>query len=232
MSSTVYECRKIPEAKGPCGVRFPGGIVIESMPNIGDGDWERGIALFRAMTPALAALAPVFALIGAVLGLKKFVEAFTSFPPDPGDLAEGIDEFLTNVNKLVAVAPPVSVPLLVKDLLTCIVSFLSGVIGVLQELQIQQQRIDAARQKSVDMNLPDLEEMADCAEENLELYLEHVAATMGSLGTLFAVLQSFADVAGLDLPGVDFDVSGGIDDALDKLGEIVFTLSDILEALP
>lgn len=227
-------CIKVPPASAPCKVRFPGGIIIEAMNSPGDGDFERGLALFRAMSPALAALAPVFSLIGALLGLKKFVSAFTSFPPDVGELADGIDEFLTNVNKLIAIAPQVSVPLLIKDLLTCMINFLGGIISVLLEVQRKQQQIELAKQRAIDLNLPELDDLMDCAEDNLSLYLQHVAFTMGSFTTIYGILQTFADAAGIGelLGDVDFSVSGDLDTVIDKLSDIVMTLQDILNSIP
>lgn len=215
-------------------MRFPGGGVIDAMNAPGDGDFERGLNVFRAMTPALAALAPVFALIQAVLAVKDFVDAFTSFPPDFVKLVAAIDKFSVSVQKLVAIAPPVSVPLLIKDLLTCMVSFLGGVVSLLLEVQRQQQRIDAARARGIDLNLPEIEDLMDCAQENITLYLQHIAFSMGSIATLWGVIQVLADAAGMGdlIPSLDFDVSGDLDSVIDKLSEIIMRLQEILGALP
>jgi hypothetical protein len=202
------------------------------MPNPGDDDFDRGVSLFRAMTPALAALAPVFTLVEAMLAIKKFIDVFTSFPPNPVDLAQAISDAGKAIQKLVGMVPAVSVPLLIKDLLTCMISFLSGVLQRLLKLQDQIQRIEAARALGIELNLPDLDILMDCAEENVTLYLQHLSASMGSFASLWGILQLFAEIAGLDLPDLDFDVSGDLDTVIDKLSELVIRLQEILEALP
>lgn len=228
-------CVRIPDAKGPCSVTFPGGVAIEAMNAPGEGDFERGLALFRAMTPALAALAPVFTIIEAVMGLKKFVEAFTSFPPDLTLLAEGVEEFTKAVQKLTKIAPPVSVPFLIKDLLTCMISFLAGMLTLLQEVQRQKALIDAARARGIELDVPEMEDLLDCAEQNVTEYLEHVAFSMGSMSNLYAVMQSLADAAGIGdlLPGLDFAVADSdLDASIDRLSDFVLRLQEVLEAIP
>lgn len=225
-------CVKLPEAKGACSVRFPGGVVIEAMPSLGDGEFERGIALFRAMTPALAGLAPFFTVLQAVLAIVDFCKALATL--NPVDIANALAAFTQAVNKLLAIVPAVSIPLLIKDLLTCMISFLAGVLEKLVALQAQIARIAEARAVGIELNLPEIEVLMQCADDNVELYLEHLSASMGVFGSLWGVIQLFADLAGIGalVPDIVFDTTGDLDEVIESLQALVLKLQEILEALP
>jgi len=214
-------------------IRFPGGSRICASPPgiVGPTEDELAQILMAQVSPALAPLQPIFDLIGALVAVKDFAEAVPQILVDPSALVEATADLVEKVTSLAAILPPLSVPVLIVDLITTLLKYLEGTLAQLQLLVEQQERINAARETAVEEELSELLAGVECAEQQLEGLLESLQDGAGPINNLLEVINAVASLAGL--PEIaPFSISGTISESVEAIEGLVETLTAARDAIP
>jgi hypothetical protein len=224
---------------GPSGlcVTLPGGNVIcAQLPSTMSP--PSGLQLSRQLiaqvNAALAPLAPVFSIIEVLLALKKFADAVPDSlgpPPDPTVLVEAIEELTSKVDKILALVPQLSVPLMVVGIIDAIIQALDGLVSELEALQEQLARIEEAR--LVVAEVPALQCVIDAGELNVATQFSVLEEALGALSPFIELVNAFLDLIGLPplpLPGaMDPDDLAA---SIQVLRDLVTTLQTIRGSIP
>ena len=214
-------------------IRFPGGASVCASPQglVAPPPDELAQILMGQASSALAPLQPIFNLINALVSVKDFAEAVPALLYDPSELVEATQNLIENVTALANILPPLSVPVLVVDLITVLLRYLEGTVEKLEALIEQQAKIESARITAVENGLTELLANVDCAEQQVDELLENLQTGSGPIGSLIVTINSLGALAGL--PEISFgDLSGDASETLDQISGLVATLTAIRDAIP
>lgn len=192
-------------------LNFPGGVTI--VPPV-TSDIQDALAVSRAMlgqlSTALAPLAPIFNLIKFaqdVLGLATALKDALGPPPDPSKLISAIEKLAVDVDKLVSLAPALSLPVLMKSILHLLISTLVGIRGKMQVLiSVANSIASSAARADVLRGLAggagqfaagQLDLSVECAREGLTAQLQGLTQGLGPLGELLGIINGFTQPIGL-----------------------------------
>lgn len=229
----MTECIDITSYGRQLCIRFPGGASVCASPPgiVAPPPDELAQILMAQASPAMAPLQPIFDLIGAILAVKDVVEAIPSLLVDPTELIEAIAAFVEKVSGLAALLPPVSVPVLIVDIITTILKYIEGLLTSLIALAEQEQRIADARALAIEQDLADLLSWVECSQTQLDDLLENLQGGAGPVNNLLLVVNALGELAGI--PTIEFgDLSGDISETVDQLLVLVETLTAIRDAIP
>lgn len=156
--------------------------------------------LLRLLQPALAPLVPLFNILEAVVAIKNCIEAIPAAlgpPPDPRPIIDCIPTLAEKIQKLLGLLPQVSVPTLVANIIDCIISELRKLRSFIAGLQAQLQRIATIIDKAAELEDPNLQLIAACANERLASTLDDKMKALIVLGRLLGLIKLFMEIAGL-----------------------------------
>lgn len=214
-------------------IRFPGGSRICASPPgiIAPPPDELAQILMGQASTALAPLEPIFNMINTLVAVKDFAEAVPALLFDPSQLVEATESLIENVNALASLAPPLSVPALLIDLLNTILQYLAGIVERLQSLVEQQVRIEEARTQAITNGLTDLLVHVECSEEQVLTILDNIQSSSGPIGSLIVAINSLGSLIGL--PEIAFgDLTGNVSETLDQISDLVTTITVARDAIP
>jgi hypothetical protein len=229
-------CTEVPAAPTPLRVQLPGGITLESMPLsniITTTELNYVQAMMAQLSPALAALQPIFILVDTVIALKDTVQSI------PGLIVGDVDTFLEALNrvvsgvaKLTGMTPAFAVPVLIRDM----VAFLIAVLDVIdaQLNTILQVEAEAAALIDQAATAPeayqaDLLATGQCKEELAATMLEHAVAAMGPVQNLLLIMDLLIDLV-QGIPGMP--EIGDLSGTTEEVKETLAALREALELLP
>lgn len=224
-------CTETPVTEQSLAIRFPGGAVVSSIVPTAGGPTQLEIAkqLLAQASPGMAALQPVFTIIDALLAVKAFAEGVAS---NPFGVADAVTELVAKVDKLAGIVPQLSVPAMIADILTAVVTTLDGVVEVLDLLAAKEAQIATARELAAIAGNEGLLSVADCAEQQVAAELQNLLNGLAPLATLFGLVTLLMQLAGLGAPPA-FAVSGGsISEVRDAINALLVPLNAVRNALP
>lgn len=227
----MADCPTVASSGEPLSVRFPGGVTITaSLPGVQAPSLNLSQQLMAQASGALAPLAPVFNIIGALTALKDFVQALVT---NPFEIADAATDLFEKLGALASLVPALSVPALVLDLLDVILAYLGGVGSTLEALAAQEERIATASAIAERDNLDELRQAVDCADEQLAGVLENLQATAGPVDSLISLINLFVGlVPGLpEIPSLG-DLGDDLSTAAETINDLVETLQSIREKIP
>lgn len=221
--------------QGQC-VRFPGGAELcVQTPLIAPDLFQVAKNLMTQANASLAPLAPVFAIVDAILAVKAAIDAIPDSlgpPPDPTKLAQALPALAEKVAALASLIPQLSVPFLVVDTLDVIILSLRGIVTRLEILLQQKTRIDAAITKATAQGNTALLGITDCAQDVYSKQVEALQQSATPLNSLIGVVNIFMGLAGLEavpsLAALPDDPADGIE----QLSAVVDTLTTLRNAIP
>lgn len=223
--------RPAPAASDRC-ITFPGGIrLCIPDPRLGH-PLSQVEALLKLLSAALMPLQPFFDVLNVIKAIKACIEAVPGLLTDPKKLLEAIVDLLKAFSKLVALFPQVSVPKLVKDILSVVAFFLRALAEELEAFVSQAQRIAEAATLAEDTGLPDLLAEVSCAQDSFSIEMENLNAALGPIAQLLDVVNLLLDLAGLDPIVVDLSGSDDPGQAIQVLNTIATALDDAASAIP
>lgn len=207
-----------------CQVLMPGGLTI-SAPNV-----------LSIMQPALAPLAPLFAIMQAVVQIKVCMEAAVDALAelDPGPLIDCVPGLTRLVDKLLSMLPSASLPKMAVDVLDCALSLLLRTRAALVALQAQAARVVGMVAKAAELQDEYLQALALCKEGQVADSLSDEMKGLVVLGQLLGVVAELLKLAGLDINMPDFEEIAGssLEDAIEPIDDLVQKLQDIRETIP
>ena len=236
----------IPDLKSLCveltvqpqslSVTFPGGASIDAeLPDVGVPDpMELSKQLLAQANAALAPLGPVFNLIDVALALFNAVKAIPDAIShlDPSKITDALPDLANKAARIAAIVPQLSVPLMILGLIDALLAFLGGLSGQLRAIIDQQVRIQKAENRAAELGNAQLQAIADCSKHQVSSQLESLAESVAPVNRLIALINVFAQLAGLgplpDLSSLGTDAAA----ALRALDDTVNALQEIRAALP
>ncbi len=219
-----FLCLEIALLDDPLSLVLPGGITIEAM------------NLIDIVQPALAPFGPVFAIVDAIIAVFNCVKAIPDAlgpPPDPSAIAKCVPELAKKVDKLLALIPVLSVPIMLRRLLELVIQTLKVLRDALLHLKMQLTRITAVIERAKALNDKGLMAIGQCAEANVAIEVANHGKGLGTVGRLLSTIQIFSDLlGGPKIPNLSTLVGKPIDQALKPLDAIVTTLKTVHDAIP
>lgn len=231
----------IPDLKSICveltvqpqnfSVTFPGGASLDAeLPEVGVPDpMEISKQLLAQANAALAPLGPVFNLIDVALALFNTVKAIPDAIShlDPSKITDALPDLANKAARIAAIVPQLSVPLMVLGLIDTLLAFLGGLSGQLRAIIDQQVRIQKAENRAAALGNAQLQAVADCSKHQVSAQLQSLAESVAPVNRLIALINVFAQLAGLgplpDLSNLGTNAAAalqGLDDAVHALQEI------------
>lgn len=222
----------------PC-VTLPGGIKICGQQGLELGDPTSVLRGFLAqINTALAPLGPIFLIIECVLAIKDVIDAIPKLvgpPPDPKAFFDAIAKLVKLIAKLAGLAPQLSIPKMIKEILTVVLLTCLAVKLELQALILQTARVLAAATKGERPGNGKLAEVALCANTNFEAAMANLSASLRPLNNLIGVINLLLDLAQVpkDVRVPEFDHLGqDAAAALDAMNVPIELLQKVLDAIP
>jgi hypothetical protein len=217
-------------------VTFPGGASLDpELPDLGFADpMQLSKQLLAQANAALAPLAPVFNLIDVALALFNAVKAIPDAIShlDPSKISDALPDLAEKAGKLAPLVPQLSVPLMVVGLIDTLLAFLGGLAGQLRALIDQQVRIQRAEDRAAALGNAQLQAVVDCSKHQLSAQLASLAESVAPVNRLIALINVFAQLAGLgplpDLANLGSDAAS----ALRPIEDTVKLLQQIRAAIP
>lgn len=208
-------------------IRFPGGATIQAPTTTLPDPGDVAAKLLSAVNSALAPLMPLFDIVDAVLGVVKVFEAVKSL--NPIAIGSALADFVKLVDKLKQLLPPLSVPLLVKDLVRALRIYVESVRDQVVAIVAQQAKIAVAKEKAA--TTPALGASVLCAETTTTALYASMKTNAGPVNRLLRVVNLLGSVAGLgEIPGLELAANPA--DAVLPLTDLVSKLRGIESAIP
>lgn len=191
-------------------ITFPGPFIlsIPAPPGIDiSAALDYAKQIIASLNAAIAPLTPIFNIIDLLLLLVEFAKAIPDaiISLDPGKLTATIPKLSAKLDKLLAMLPPISIPIFIKAILKVVITFLLGIRAALEAIIAALLEAGAARaraafvlQFSLEASLG-LGAAGDCAEATANANLAGLAQGTAPLNSLLRVIQLFCDLAGLDV---------------------------------
>lgn len=229
-------CVDLTTGTGELCITFPGGTTVCAQFGYELGDPSEIVrSLFAQVNGALAPLTPIFDIIDLAKKLVDCVKAIPDVvgpPPNPQKLEDCLPGLLEALDKLLHLLPPLSVPKLVKDIISAIVMGLLGLKLQLRALIQQSVRILALATKAAKPGNVVLNSILDCAKGNFDAQMQNLNDSIAPLNRLLGVVNLLLELANLPkLPELD-DLGDDPEAALAPLDTAIKTLQAASAALP
>jgi hypothetical protein len=121
---------------------------------------------------------------------------------------------------------------MILGLIDTLLAFLGGLAGQLRAIIDQQVRIQKAENHAAELGNAQLKAVADCSKHQVSAQLQSLAESVAPVNRLIALINVFAQLAGLgplpDLSNVGTDAEA----ALRGLDDTVRALQEIRAAIP
>lgn len=224
----------------PLIVIFPGDVELSfQLPNVDIANpfdlAKQGLAMINT---ALMPLAPIFNIIDAVLALFEVIKAIPDAlgpPPDPTKIIRAINKARIKLEKLLALVPVLSVPIMINGLLHVMIVFVTGLRDELNVMLKFQRSIDLGAERSALLasdpltafGAAQLDISLGCARATLAAQLQGLGQGAAPLNRMIKVVNLFLGLIGLDpLPemgAIGVDLSGAVA-PLDALINVLTTV--------
>jgi hypothetical protein len=184
-----------------CCVTFPGGAQIcAQFPTIPTDNGEAVKQALAQVNSALAPLQPVFNIIDAIIAVFNCVQAIPDAITnlDVTGLVECVPDMVEKVQRLLALIPQLSLPLLLVEVIDCMINALEALKAQLTHIAAEYQRIIAAGLAAAEPGNVALRTIVDCAELDLNAFLEFANAGLDPLNRLIGLVSAFLGILGID----------------------------------
>jgi hypothetical protein len=237
LSDLSAACVEVKVGKQDLCVTFPGGAeMCVQLPSVSIPDpSELSKQLMAQANAALAPLMPIFNIVDVVMALFNCMKAIPDAlgpPPDPSKLAKCMPELAQKASKLLKLVPQLSVPLMVAGLVDVLLAFLEGMRNQLKAVVQAQVKIAQAAARAAELGNVQLTTIVDCANANIEAQVKNLGESAAPVNRLIAIINIFAELAGLPkLPDLT-DLGSDAQQALRALDGVVNTLKQARSAIP
>lgn len=184
--------------------------------------------MFAQLNSAMAPLQPIFNIIDAIVQVLECIKATSTL--DPEEILACIPGLTEKVNKLLALVPQLSIPLMIRDVIKCVVIFLEGLQDQLRSIQEFLNRVLAAELAAAEPGNVGIGLSVDCAKGQIDAQLDYLNETAKPVNRLIGLINFFLDLIGLD----DFcipSIGSVAVDVIDPFLELLQVLIDFLNLL-
>lgn len=229
-------CIQVGNSRNFC-VTLPGGAEICAISGLETGDVAAVVRSFiQHLNTALGPLAPFFNILDfavAVVECVKAVPEAISLPPQPQKLFDCVKGLLEALEKLLALAPPLTIPKMVKGIILVLAETLRGISSELRAMLRQNARLLAAATLAAKPGNVALQSVLDCARNNFDAELANLNASMAPLNRLVGYVNLLLELAQVPQEVPSFDELGeDAASALDTIDPIIHILESIADAIP
>jgi hypothetical protein len=210
------KCVTLQTGLGELCIELPGGAKLCASASVELGD---PLAIARELlAQANTALAPLTPFFNVIDVFKAVLDCITSIPEailtlNPEPIVSCIVNLTKAIDKLLALIPALSIPILAKSLLDALIAGLQGIRAKLVAMIHQAEKLAAAATLAAETGNFQLQLVVDCATGNMDAQLENMNASMAPLNRLIGLLNVLLELAGLPcIPGL-----GGFDELSDAL---------------
>ena len=208
------------------GITFPGGGKLEAAMEDAQMVPRR---LMAQLNPALMPLTPLFDLVDALLLAKKVFDAVKTL--NAAKIAAVLPDFAKAVDKLKALVPQVSIPLMILNIIDALLALIQLLKLDLQAMVDFQLKLDAADLRAAELGSADLAFITLCGRNQLEAALSVFGKKAAPLNRLIGMLNLLGGIAGLpEIPGLS--LSGSASAQLAALDELAAALGRVRAAIP
>lgn len=191
-------------------ISMPGGLKLQAkpsqkIPNPGDLVAD----LLASFNAALVPLQPIFDIIDILLIVVKVFDAVKSL--NPIKIAEELVGLIKKVDVVAQFVPPLSIPIMIRDLLDVLLVFLAGLKAALTVMLSAQLKMDAATAKADALEAsgdPAAIEIAaqlrasiSCGQANLDAMFAAQGNSAKPLNRLLALVSALCELVGLPALG-------------------------------
>lgn len=233
----IFQCLPPPPHIDLC-ITLPGGTQICAMDLLNSADpFQILQTLFMSLNTALAPLTPLFDVIDVVEAIVMCIQAIPQClaPPNPEPLIKCIPVLVQALAKLLALLPPLSVPILILETIKAIIVAVSAFISRLEAIILKNAQLIAASLAAAQPGNVALKSILDCATGNLSIDIANLNAALGPLNRLIGIVNLFASlVPGLPQPLIPTFSHLGADAAaaIQPLQDTVNILNEIASLIP
>lgn len=229
-------CIKTEVTEGVC-FTFPGGAEM-CIPFPGSkipDPSELTAAILGGANAALAPMVPIFNVIDLLVAMVdciKAVEEALGPPPDPSKLIKCFPEMIKRLQKILRMLPPLSIPVMVGELLDIIILYFTGVRKNLLAVIKKQLRLLAASERAHALGSVALHTIVDCATADLDSFLVNMNQNAKPIGRFVVLLNTFLQMAGLPpIPDIT-DIATNAREAIEPLDNTITMLKRLRRTLP
>lgn len=230
-------CLPVPPVVELC-ITLPGGTQICAMDLLNAADPFIILqTLFMSLNTALAPLTPIFNIIDVVEAIVQCLQAIPQClaPPNPEPLIKCIPNLVQALAKLLAMLPPLSVPILVLETIKALIVAIEAFITRLEAIIRKNAQLLAAATASVKPGNVSLKAIVDCATGNIGIEIQNLNAALQPLNRLIGIVNLFASlVPGLPQPLIPSlaNLTAEADQAIEPLQNVVNILNEIASFIP
>lgn len=182
---------------------FPGGaeLCAQLTGSIVPSTSELARQAFGMINAALAPLTPIFNIIDLGTTIVDCVKAVPDaiLKLDPTGLIECAPSMLEALQKVVSMVPQLSIPVMIRDILSVIILFLEGLRNDLDGAVRQLERIAQVNLLAQQPGNFNLGQCAICCQASFDKFMEFTLASAEPLNRLMGLLNAFLAL----VPGVD-----------------------------
>lgn len=209
-------CAEITTGPGEVCIVLPGSAQLCAQYGFETGDNAQILrSLLAQVNTALAPLQPFFNVLDFLQACLEVVQAIPGAlgpPPDPTTLIRKTAALVEKFDKLLALFPPTSVPVMVRSILDAMIQFLLALRAELVHLMAQGERINAAELRAVALGNANLQLVVDCARANFDAQLVNMNASITPLRRLLGVVNTLLHLASLPCIEIPIGSIDGIND--------------------
>lgn len=182
-------------------VRFPvGNLQCVSLPQVNIPDTGELLQqMFAQINSALSPLNPIFNIIDAVLAvfecIKAIPKAITELNPVP--LIECIPGLAEAINKLIALLPPLSIPVMIVDIIDVVILFLNSLKRQVQILIDRAEAVLFAATKAARPGNIALATSLSCINANFDADIVNLNEQVAPLNRLMGIIDFLLELTGL-----------------------------------
>lgn len=192
-------------------IRFPGGAVIAvQLPGLNAPKLNLAQQIMAQSTAAIAALQPLFDIVGCLLAVGELVKALIT---NPFKLAKEAEEVFEKLGKLASFLPLLCIPAMLCDMVEVLLGYLEGIASAIDALGRQEARIVRAVAVAQTHGLTFLQQGAECCSEMQAAQIQNIRNASEPMSSLVDLLNAFASL----IPGCpQVPQVGAIDEDLSK----------------
>ena len=197
-------CIALQSSPGEICIQFPGGGRLCASVGVDIGD---ATEIFRnILAQANAAMMPlqpffiIFDVLQKVYQCMTAVKKAIGPPPNPGKLVQCLVDLQKAIDELLKLHPALSIPIMIRDLLTAIITGLSGLKNDLQAMIQANARLLAAELRGAELGNLELQAAVDCGKAQLSIEFVNFNEGVKPLSRLIGLVNALLELA--EIPGV------------------------------
>lgn len=212
-------------------IRLPGGTTITAqLPGLNPPKLHLAQQIMAQSSAAMAAMQPLFDIVGVLLALGELVKALVS---NPFKLAAEAEELFTKLGKLASFVPLLCIPAFLLDILEVLLHYVEGLANAIDALAAQEARITRAVAVAEQHGLAFLQQAAACCSDMQEAQIQNIRNATGPLNSMIRLINAFGSL----IPGMPaVPEVGTLDEefsvASTALREMVATIREMKKLVP